>query len=232
MGLSELLDEIRMVYLEEMMNSIDAITGEDPALSVVIEPALIDDTGETATSDDSILKLPVRLDVALHRDGALERLANVEVSEVVGFEPAEFMWGDDMQVHLIPFSWDSMPVRFEPGFAPDWEPLRAWFLRWFREEEDGGDSEDGDFLGAVHAIVDPVSDEQGVVLTIDLGSVPLEAFEELLDVCEALGAQHVLIGDPDLAASMEEESDEEGEEDDEDDDEDMDDEDFDGDDEQ
>jgi len=215
MGLSELLDEIRVVYLEEMMNSIDAVTAEDPALSVVIEPALVDESGETSTSDDSILKLPVRLDLALYRDGALEKLSNVEVHEMIGFEPAEFMWGDELQVHLLPFSWDSLPIRFEPGFAPDWEPLRAWFIRWFQEEEDGGDSDEGDFLGAVHAISDPVSDEQGVVLAIDMGSAPLEAFEELLDVCEALGAQHVLFGDPELAASMEDESEEGSDEDDE-----------------
>jgi hypothetical protein len=81
-----------------------------------------------------------------------------------------------------------VPYRQRTG----WQPLQAWFHRWFRPDEDGtGDS----LLGAVHFLSDPKVSEYKVGFEVDLGSAPVEAFEELLDAVEALGGRRCEIGD-------------------------------------
>ena len=48
--------------------------------------------------------------------------------------------------------------------------------------------------GAVHFLSDPEVTNRTIKLEADLGSAPVEAFEELLDACVLAGATNVLIG--------------------------------------
>jgi len=189
MGLEELLQDIRNLYLESFVAEVQA-NAEDEEIEVALEPALRDDDGSSVT--EGTLALPVRVDMAVFRDGEIESLGNIEVDEMYDFEPVEFVWGDGMAVQLLPFTWDAMSLVVPKRSDLDWTPLRTWFLKWFRDEED--DASDPELLGAVHRLGDPVEEEQSTVLTIDLGSAPLEAFEEMLDAIEAIGIEDLLIG--------------------------------------
>ncbi len=189
MSLEELLEDVRNLYLDSVTAELLAQQAEDD-VEIIREPALRDDEGESVP--EGSLGLPVRVDMAILRDGEIESLGNVEIDEMYDFEPVEFAWGDSMAVQLLPFPWDSASIVLPKGPAYDWAPLKAWFMAWFREEEDEAD-DDGP-LGAVHFLSDPIEDEQSTILTVDLGSAPLEAFEQLLDAIEKLGVQEVMIG--------------------------------------
>jgi len=189
MGLEELLEDIRNLYLESVTAELLAQQAEDD-VEIIREPALRDDDGESVP--EGSLGLPVRVDLAILRGGEIESLGNVEIDEMYDFEPVEFAWGDSMAVQLLPFPWDSASIVLPKGPAYDWTPLKNWFMAWFREEEDEAD-DDGP-LGAVHFLSDPIEDEQSTILTVDLGSAPLEAFEQMLDAIEKLGVQEVMIG--------------------------------------
>jgi hypothetical protein len=48
----------------------------------------------------------------------------------------------------------------------------------------------------VHFISDPEISTGAIIFTIDLGTAPVEAFEDLLDALESMGAKHCEIGSP------------------------------------
>jgi hypothetical protein len=74
-----------------------------------------------------------------------------------------------------------------------WQPLQHWFRRWFKE--DAGEHNEA-LAGAVHFLSDPEVSDGAVPFAVDLGSVPAEAFEDLLDALEMMGAKHCEVGHP------------------------------------
>jgi hypothetical protein len=95
---------------------------------------------------------------------------------------------------MHPFQWECLVIKLVgPVDVVDWEPLAQWFLRWFREDDDG----DGrSALGVVHFLSDPLTVDGATTLTADLGSSPVEAFEDLLDAIAALGVSGVVLTRP------------------------------------
>jgi len=111
------------------------------------------------------------------------------------FAPVGIEWPGGLAVVLRPFRWDALRVHFPEGNpSGDWEPLLGWFEEWFKAEEDGV----GDLLLVVHSVSDPVDEGDGQTLTIDLGSAPVVAIEDLFDALAGLDVSRVEIGVPDL----------------------------------
>lgn len=77
-----------------------------------------------------------------------------------------------------------LPVR------GDLAPIRDWFIGWFQEE----DSAEGELLGGVHFLSDPETGNAYSQVSIDLGTAPVESFEELLDALGQMGATKVQFG--------------------------------------
>ena len=84
-----------------------------------------------------------------------------------------------------------MAFRIPKRRGTDWQPLKEWFWHWFQQEEDGGEDS---LLGAVHFLSDPEVSGKMVVFEADLGSAPVEAFEELLDAVASLSVKQCEIG--------------------------------------
>ena len=182
MTVGEIIDAVRGGYLRQF----EATTAEQSAQGrVLTEVALRDESG--APVGEGSLQLPMRLDIVPMRGGQPGPTVSVDSESRTDFEPVEFAWGDQLHVRLAPFWWDSVRVTLS---IDDWTLLRQWFMKWFRADVDG----DGQALGVVHFLSDPEPGASGYSLTLDLGTAPVQAFEELLDAVEASGATAVAIG--------------------------------------
>ena len=109
------------------------------------------------------------------------------------FDALEFHWTEELAVNLEPFKWNELTLELSGvGSCVDWDPLVDWFEKWFDGDEKLKPGSDG-LCGVVHFLSDPETKDDGVHFMIDLGSAPVEAFEELLDAVDALGAPRVKI---------------------------------------
>jgi len=189
MQLGQLLDQIRDYYVSRFIDILNECAA-DPETTVAHEPAYSDADGEVVT--EGRLELPVRGDLLILRDGAVSEVLSVDTDGMLTFEPLEFQWDDNaLHVDLHPFQWNGIPLRiFGLPPNPDWTPLREWFLHWFLEE----DPPEDELLGGVHFMSDPEDDGECTQVSIDLGTAPVEVFEELLDALVKLGSNRVQIG--------------------------------------
>ncbi|PZP40221.1 MAG: hypothetical protein DI585_01710 [Pseudomonas fluorescens] len=199
MTLGDLLEMIRQDYIDHMTAMADDL--EEDGAEVMFEPAFRDDKGEVSL--EGILKLPARVDLLTKRGEAVEPV-QVAAEGVFRFDDSiDITWDNGMSVKVLPFGWDMMPVRMS-GVADDqaFEPLQQWFWRWFAEPEEL----EGPVQEVVHYLGDPERVDGEVRIMADMGTAPLEAWQDLIDACAACGAKSLVIGE---AASAEDDSDEE-----------------------
>jgi hypothetical protein len=187
MGLGELLDQVRQYYLDRLIAAAEKRLSRKT--TVILEPVLRSSSGEAVAAGE--LQLPLRKDLAVLQNGEVKELLTIETKGMLAFEPITFGWGDRLQVVLGPFQWQQMTFRLPQRKRTDWQPLKEWFRHWFQEEEDGGEDS---LLGVVHFLSDPGVSGKDVAFEVDLGSAPVEAFEELLDAVAALGVRQCEIG--------------------------------------
>jgi hypothetical protein len=187
--LGQLLDEIRDYYINRF---IDAINEQSLADGVTLthEPAFCDSNGDVVTEGE--LAVPSRVDLLVISDGAVSDSILIDTDGILSFEPIAFDWPENnLSVDLQPFQWNWMQVRiFGLKTNTDWAPIRDWFIGWFQEN----DPTDGELLGGVHWLSDPEYGDDYSQLSIDLGTAPVESFEELLDAIGQMGATRVQIG--------------------------------------
>lgn len=187
--LGQLLDEIRDYYINRF---IDAINEQSLADGVTLthEPAFCDSNGDVVTEGE--LAVPSRVDLLVISDGAASDSILIDTDGILSFEPIAFDWPEnDLNVDLHPFQWNWMQVRiFGLKTNTDWAPIRDWFIGWFQEN----DPADGELLGGVHWLSDPEYGDDYSQLSIDLGTAPVESFEELLDAIGQMRATRVQIG--------------------------------------
>jgi len=187
--LGQLLDEIRDYYVNRF---IDAINEQSLADGVTLthEPAFCDSNGDVVIEGE--LAVPSRVDLLVISDGAASDSILIDTDGILSFESIAFDWPEnDLNVDLHPFQWNWMQVRiFGLKTNADWAPIRDWFIGWFQEN----DPADGELLGGVHWLSDPEYGDDYSQLSIDLGTAPVESFEELLDAIGQMGATRVQIG--------------------------------------
>lgn len=182
--LGQILDRIRALYLEHLDAALSKAM-KSPGARVIVEPAFRTKAGDLAR--EGALGLPLRGDLF---DGTT--LVRVDSTRSLSFEPFEFAWAGSLQVRMEPFFWDSCSLRLE-GPAPAWTPLTDWFARWFDEDDQRAPAYEG-FYGVVHFLADPAPSGPAFESSVDFGSAPVEAFEQLLDAAGALGARRIRIG--------------------------------------
>jgi hypothetical protein len=188
MTLGDLLEMIRQDYMDHLTATAEDL--QEDGAEVMFEPAFRDDKGEVAL--EGALKLPARIDLLAKRGEAVETV-QVAAEGVFKFDGSiDITWEGGMEVQVFPFAWDMMPVRME-GVADDakFEPLQQWFWRWFAEPEDL----EGPAQEVVHYLGDPEKVEGVTRIIADMGSSPLEAWQDLLDACAACGAKKVIVGE-------------------------------------
>jgi hypothetical protein len=130
--------------------------------------------------------------MAVIKDGGAKTLS-VDTEHMLSFDPISFMWGADLKVRLGPFQWQAMRLQVPLPEPTCWQPLQHWFWRWFKENT--GEHNEA-LAGAVYFLSDPEVSDGAVTFAVDLGTAPVEAFEDLLDALEMMGAKRCEIGHP------------------------------------
>lgn len=189
MALGDLLDEIRGYYVKRFIGVIEEYElGENDSL--LHEVALYDESGELAV--EGPLQLPMRIDAYAVRSGEATDSIKIETEGILDFEPVEFEWPEhSLAVSLEPFQWNWLDLKiYGLSGAIDWSPLRTWFLRWFKSE----DPVEFELLGGVHWLSAPEQVDDYWFFSMDLGTAPVAAFEELLDAVGGLGVKRIALG--------------------------------------
>lgn len=189
MGLVELLDQIRAEHLDELLSAIEE-KSLLPATRVITEPALRLDDGTLAIEGE--LQLPARIDFAVLQGDTPTELLNVESDTMLAFDAVEFDWGKTLHVEMGAFAWHGFPITMPDDPSYNWVPLQEWFWKWFHDEDE--EEDDPDLLGAVHFLSDPVLQDDVIEFSVDLGSAPVAAFEEMLDAFATAGVTLCAIG--------------------------------------
>jgi hypothetical protein len=181
-----LLDDIRGQYVSQFLAALSEAESE-PDATVVSEGDLVDKDGELVT--EGLLDVGVRADIVVISTSGT-RSIQVDSPRTISFAPVDFQWGRRLGVRLQPFHWDYCELSvFPPLKAAGAHPLAKWFRHWFEPRE-----LDGRMLGVPHFISDPEPSGARERYFIDLGTAPVEAFEQLLDACLLAGATDVVVG--------------------------------------
>jgi hypothetical protein len=151
-----------------------------------VEPALRTSDGELAL--EGHLQTPVRVD--LLRKGNGQRVTvNSPVRRPGGTVIASV---HDVPVVVEPFLWDNATVDAE-GLGPAVHvQLRSWFLQWF-DQYDSNNPDAHGLFGVTHFISDPVRTASALQFTVDFGSAPVAACENLLTELALAGASAVCV---------------------------------------
>ena len=189
MRVGELLDQVRQYYVDRFIKSRDELLAEQNT-RLILEPELRGSDGAVVT--EGALQLPLRTDMVVIKEGSAKTLS-IDTERMMSFEPICFMWGAGLKVHLDPFQWQAMRLQVRLPEMTRWQPLQHWFSRWFKEN--AGEHNEA-LAGAVHFLSDPEVSDGAVTFAVDLGTAPVEAFEDLLDALEMMGAKHCEIGHP------------------------------------
>ena len=141
MSLNELLDRIRQEFLNAYHAAIE-VRAALPGNSLILEPALRQQDDTLAIEGE--LQLPIRTDIAILEHDIIVDMLNVEADCMLGFDPVDFEWSENLHVNLGPFAWQGLALRVRGAATYDWEPLQDWFWKWFRDDEEDPASETDD----------------------------------------------------------------------------------------
>jgi hypothetical protein len=96
---------------------------------------------------------------------------------------------------IQPIAWNG--VEFTINTVPSWKGLEDWALRWL-DVEDNHTHDGSGFQGVIHSVTVPETSQGSSSFSVDFGSAPITAFEELLQLFVKLGATHVEMGSSSL----------------------------------
>jgi hypothetical protein len=186
---SQILEQIRSHYLTRLRQAIDDHAAEG-ILKMVPEAAIRGKDGDLLRRGDP--PTPVRVDLITLLNEQVRDGLTIESETMPGFDPFSLRWKHELPVTINPFPWNACPVLL-PVVSPDLGPLLEWFDRWFDPEDVKTPGED-ELLGVVHSITKTPAQPGSTRLMIDLGSAPVDAFQEMIDAVHAMGVPSVQIG--------------------------------------
>jgi len=173
------LGAIRAHYLKQLSDAVRETPGQ-------VEPRF--QIADGALDLQGALALPGRADI-LPADG--EPLS-VDANSRLTFDPLEVKYLSCV-IRFEPFTWDWATVIVHGVSVADLSPIvKEWFYRWFDPEDRNVRDPDG-LLGVVHFASDPIEREGGVETTVDLGSAPTAALQELVKTIAERGATRISV---------------------------------------
>jgi hypothetical protein len=184
---SQILEQIRSHYLTRLRQGIADHAG-DGIVTVVPEAALRGHDGKLLRRGTPLA--PVRVDLVTLVNERVRDGMEIESETMPGFPPFSLRWKHVLPVVINPFAWNLCPVRMVQA-GGGIEPITDWFEQWFDADELKTPGEDG-LIGVVHSIRSLAGEAGSVHFSIDLGSAPIEAFEEMIEAmfkCEAVSAE-------------------------------------------
>ncbi|MFN3613398.1 MAG: hypothetical protein ACK4WC_02400 [Rubrimonas sp.] len=192
-GLSDVLEPVRDLHVSAILHAI----AEALDSGAEVDPEPVDRDAEGRMRRSGPLGLPSRSDLRVTKGGrTLLRKATSEPA--LPFAPRSLLLSDGASARIGPFGWGATPVRLTgaPG-APNWAPLRRWYLEWFQPRFG---EESPDLLCVVHALDGPHVDGRGWRYDVDLGSASVMGFRAMLEALSVSGCARIAVGEITLAS--------------------------------
>jgi hypothetical protein len=136
--------------------------------------------------------LPYRLyraDMAANVNGEA-KLQEVNPSTHLSFEPLKLDTGSGLVAAVHPVVWNDVGIKTDVRF-PDSE-IEAWAMQWL-DMDDHHDQDENELQGVIHSISRDDTGDEGTELTIDFGSAPVEALNDLISVLRKSGVSYITI---------------------------------------
>jgi len=176
-----IVDQVRAHYMAGYLDSLNSFRASH---SPAGQEVLFEISRETT--------YPFRLyraDMASNSADGL-KIEEVNLSTHLTFTPAQAEGLDGAQVELHPIAWNGVDFRVTPVL--DRTALETWALRWLDVNDDREQDVDG-FQGVIHSVTEP--DVQGafVEFSVDFGSAPIEAFEQLVTTLWTTGGTRIFV---------------------------------------
>ncbi|QPH55718.1 hypothetical protein [Pontivivens ytuae] len=179
--LTDVLQPVRDLNLARILEEIALATGQnyDCEADVAMREA------DGSLFRTGTMRLPRRRDIQAKK-GARVFFFDVTDRHAVNFEPFNYDLPGGPSVHIKPFQWNDVSIRFVmQDDEPSWDPIRRWYLEAFQTRFDEDTPE---FHGTVHSLVGPERIRGFWHIGLDLGSAPVESLRELLEVLGGMGA--------------------------------------------
>jgi len=127
-----------------------------------------------------------RVDYMANAEGK-PNVVEFQFDQFLDFEPAESSVGSTA-LTLRPFKWENAGVTLDGAIWPE-QPLMDWFDDWFgltsgREDQ----AEPGQLGGLIHSL--SIAEAR---IEVDLGSAPVEAFEQLLKLAASTTTSRITV---------------------------------------
>jgi len=110
------------------------------------------------------------------------------------FQPFTVKHSSGVTVTIYPAAWNMVNVRAAKTPA-DIEPLTKWVWKWI-DDGDTKPQDDVGFSGVIHSVSYPRASGSQWSFTVDFGTAPREAFEDLMASLSAMGIAQVVIESP------------------------------------
>ena len=192
MTLTEILEQIRGLYLEEFSARLEGFP-VDVRRVLLAEALYLNAEGDALRT--GALQLPARGDLCVLQDQRVQEIACIEASRSVRFDAFRFVWDNRVQVALNPFAWSNCSVCIpEPIEALDVVPLVAWFEQQLKTA-DAIEVSDRFPKNVAHSLSAPRQSPAGVRFEVDFGSMPVAGFERFLAAVAEAGAGLLVIGE-------------------------------------
>lgn len=145
----------------------------------------------------------------LERDGALAyKLYRVDMASnsaagplmqdvvpttYLNFESKSFEPLDELQVTVSPFYWSNLEISADSALRDS--DLEEWALLWL-DVSDCHIHDTNGLQNVIHSLERPQGNESASKFTVDMGSAPPQAIEDLMTLLRLLGARKVALSSP------------------------------------
>lgn len=186
--LADVLEPVRDIHVAGLLE----LMARELTLGADVEAEPVDRGADGRIRRHPPLDLPRRHDLRVAREGRVLTL-RAPNHATLRFAPIDHAISDVSSLRIAPFCWGAVTLlaRGAAG-APNWTPVRRWFLEWFQARFG---EESPDLLGVAHAVDGPVAEKDGWRFTIDLGSASVAGFLAMVDAFGQTGCAEIRVGE-------------------------------------
>ena len=136
-----------------------------------------------------------RVDMASNVNGETH-LQEVNPGTHLRFEPFSVEVNSVLTVEVRPMNWNGVEVY--ANTEADSQAIEAWALRWLDFEDKHAQDPDG-LQGVIHSVTLQDSEAGSSRISVDWGSAPLAALEEVIHIFRSSGATKLKLSTPELS---------------------------------
>jgi len=171
-----IVDEVREHYLNGLQEAVAEFKQEYPQAAT----ELLLEVGRSSTYGFRLY----RMDMAANVDVKFE-MRECNLLNYVNFFPLSLKPLQGLSLKLSPFTWNGVDFSIDatvPSIL-----LEQWALRWLNVDDVQENNERG-FQSVIHSLTEPMTAAGWTMFSVDFGSAPLVAVEELLKLLAGSGA--------------------------------------------